>query len=155
MSPNDSGHSVLNSQGVVLKKVMSREERRQAARLQREEDERRLYDKTLLDTFTTEEDLLQTRDDRLGLIDGQLGRLDERVRLLNQRKITLMERIQEQEQSSGEGNAQATVYEEQQRVDDKIENTWSLIDAKSIERRDIANKFDNDLERYRVLKTGG
>jgi len=155
MSPSDSGHSVLNSQGVVLKKVLSREERRQAARKQAEQDQMRLRDKTLLDTFTTEEDLLRTREDRLGLIDGQMNQLNDRIKQLNERKLVVMEKIQGQEESKGAGNAATSQYEELANIDSKVENMWGQKDAKTQERKAVELKFDSDLQRYRELKVGG
>ncbi len=152
MSASGTGHSVLNNQGVVLEKVLSREERREQRRKDQEAERMRIRDRTLLDTFTTEEDLIRTRDDRVGLVDGLIGRLDDRIALQKSRLLTVTERILQQEQAKGAGNAQPELYEEQTRINDNIENTWSLIDAKSIERRETVTKFDDDLQRYRELK---
>jgi len=56
MSSKGKGHSVLNNQGVVLENVLSREERREQRRKEREAERLRIRDRTLLDTFTTEEE---------------------------------------------------------------------------------------------------
>jgi len=148
------GHSVLNSRGVVLKQVKSREERRAELLKEKEEKAARLRDKTLLRTFTEEEDLLRTRDDRLGLIDGQIGRLDERIRISKESLGSIIQRIQSAENANGEGNASPGLYAEQDDARKKISNTWDMIDVKAAERKELASQFEADLERYRWLKSG-
>ncbi|MFT6303579.1 MAG: hypothetical protein ACI9XK_003495 [Granulosicoccus sp.] len=151
----DAGHSVLNNQGVVLKQVKSREERREARRKEQEAKVLRLRDKTLLRTFTEEEDLTRTRDDRLGLVDGHIARLGDRVRIAKENLVSMDQRIREAESSKGIGKAPSDFYAEKTRLKNKIANTWVLIDSKAAERKKIATKFEADLVRYRRLKNGG
>lgn len=151
-SAQDNGHAVLNKQGVVLRNVLSREERREARKRERAEELARIRDRALLATFTREEDLVRTRDDRIGMIDGLISRLDDRIRILSERLAVVDKRIQMQEQSMGVGAAQESLYAEQRSVQRNIENAWSLIDAKAVERGVLSEKFDDDLERYRELK---
>lgn len=151
-SSQDDGHSILNEQGLELRKVLSREERREA-RIQAEEDRlAKIRDRALLATFTTESDLIRTRDDRIGMIDGLISRLDDRIRILSERLSVVDDRISTQEQTLGEGNAQASQYAERTSIQRNIENAWSLIDAKAAERSTLADKFEQDLMRYRELK---
>lgn len=151
-SDQDSGHSVLNNQGVVLQEVKSREERRIERSKQREVELAKIRDRALLATFTTEDDLIRTRDDRVGMIDGLISRLDDRIRILSDRLNVVDKRVMMQEQNRGEGQAQTSLYEEQKSIQRNIENAWSLIDAKAAERADVAQKFEADLVRYRELK---
>jgi len=137
---------------VVVKEVLSREERRKARRVQRDKELAFIRDRALLATFTTEEDLTRTRDDRVGMIDGLISRLDDRIRILSERLSVIEKRILQQEQSRGEGNAQESLYAEQHSIQRNIENAWSLIDSKAAERGDVAEKFESDLIRYRELK---
>lgn len=151
-SNQDTGHSVLNNQGVVLEQIKSRENRRIERRLERERELARIRDRALLATFTTEEDLIRTRDDRVGMIDGLISRLDDRIRILSDRLDVIDKRVLMQEKTRGEGQAQDSLYEEQLSIQRNIENAWSLIDAKALERAEVAEKFDTDLVRYRELK---
>lgn len=151
-SQQDDGHSILNNQGVVMEEVLSRQERREARKRQREVELARIRDRALLATFTTEEDLLRTRDDRIGMIDGLISRLDDRIRILSDRLEVVDKRIARQEKSQGEGKAQDSFYAEQRSIQRNIENAWSLIDSKAEERHELATKFDDDLIRYRELK---
>lgn len=151
-STQDNGHSILNNQGVVLQQVLSRQARREAMKLERQAELARIRDRALLATFTAEEDLLRTRDDRIGMIDGLISRLDDRIRILSERLAVVDKRVQMQEKSMGEGAAQESLYGEQRSIQRNIENAWSLIDSKAAERSDLAEKFDDDLIRYRELK---
>ena len=151
-SEQDNGHSILNNQGVVLEQILSREERREARRQERKAELARIRDRALLATFTTEEDLIRTRDDRIGMIDGLISRLDDRIRILSERLAIVDKRILMQEKSRGEGKAQDSLYGEQTSIQRNIENAWSLIDSKAAERSEVAEKFDDDLIRYRELK---
>lgn len=151
-SDQDNGHKVLNNQGVVLQEVKSLEERQAFRRVEREKELSKIRDRALLATFTTEEDLIRTRDDRVGMIDGLISRLDDRIRILSERLDVVDKRVLIQEKSRGEGEAPSSLYEEQLSIQRNIENAWSLIDAKAVERSEVSEKFDDDLSRYRELK---
>lgn len=151
-SAQDNGHAILSKQGVVVKEVLSREERREARRAERDRELARIRDRALLATFTTEDDLTRTRDDRVGMIDGLISRLDDRIRILSERLSVVEKRILQQEKSRGEENAQESLYAEQRSIQRNIENAWSLIDSKAAERSVVATKFEDDLIRYRELK---
>ena len=152
-SDQDNGHKVLNNQGVVLEEIKSAENRRIERRMERERELSKIRDRALLATFTTEDDLIRTRDDRVGMIDGLISRLDDRIRILSDRLDVIDKRVMMQEKSRGEDQAQSSLYEEQLSIQRNIENAWSLIDAKALERSDVSKKFEDDLDRYRELKT--
>ncbi|MBX2878802.1 MAG: hypothetical protein KTR32_02660 [Granulosicoccus sp.] len=152
-SGQDQGHSVLNNQGVTLKKVLSREKRLEAKKRERERELARIRDRALLATFTTEEDLIRARDDRVGMIDGLISRLDDRIRILTERLAVVEKRVEMQEESLGDGKAQVALYDEKQRIQRNIENAWLLIDARAEERQELDDQFNDDLIRYRELKS--
>ncbi len=151
-SAQDGGHSILNKQGVVLRQVLSREERRVARKRAEEVRLSKIRDRALLATFTTEQDLIRTRDDRMGMIDGLISRLDDRILILSDRLQVLETRIVNFEDEKGEGNAPQSLYVEKQSIQRNIENAWTLIDAKAVERKTLVDKFDDDLQRYRELR---
>jgi hypothetical protein len=154
MNGGDAGHAVLSSRGVVLEQVRSRDERRADRKAEQEANAIRIRDKTLLKTFTEEEDLIRTRDDRLGSADGVLERLNDRIRIAKESLVSTDQRIRSAERANGAGNAPRELYAEMDRAKQKIADTWDLIDAKSIERKAIATKFEEDLVRFRWLKSG-
>lgn len=151
-SSQDNGHSILNNQGIVLKQVLSRDERRIARKKAEETRLSKIRDRALLATFTTEDDLIRTRDDRMGMIDGLISRLDDRIRILSERLSVVEKRIGSLEENNGKGNAPESMYAEHLSIQRNIENAWSLIDSKAVERKTLADKFDDDIVRYRELK---
>lgn len=151
-SAQDDGHAVLNDQGLVLRNILSREERKVARKVAETKRLSKIRDRALLATFTTEDDLVRTRDDRIGMIDGLISRLDDRIRILSERLSTVDQRVATHEKSVGEGNAHEAMYAERISTQRNIENAWSLIDAKAAERNILVEKFDDDLFRYRELK---
>jgi len=148
----DTGHQVLNNRGVVMENVKSRDERRKQRVVERKLATAAAHDRALLATFTTVEDLQRTRDERVGMIDGLIERLDDRVKILTERQERIESRIESHEDALGEGNAAESLYEDRASVARNIENAWSLVDAKAMERAEVAKKFDADLKRYRELK---
>lgn len=149
-SSQDDGHSVLNEQGVTLRRIPSRDERLKL-RAEREAARReKIRDRALLATFSTEEDLIRTRDDRIGMIDGLINRLDDRIRVLSDRLSTIDSRIDVQESNGSSANE--ALYTERQSILRNIENAWSLVDSKAAERTSLMSKFKDDLVRYRQLK---
>ena len=152
-SSNDDGHKILNDQGVQLDAIPSRDERIRLMAKREAERRRKIHDRALLATFSTEEDLIRTRDDRIGMIDGLIDRLDDRIRILSDRLKVIDRRIQRQEDANG--NASEAQYEERDSILRNIENAWSLIDSKAAERKSLEVKFREDLKRYRYLKSAG
>ena len=136
----------------MLRQVLSRDERRVARKRAEEVRLSKIRDRALLATFTTEEDLIRTRDDRMGMIDGLISRLDDRILILSDRLGVLDERIAKFEETRGEGEAPESLYEEKLSIQRNIENAWTLIDAKAVERKTLVDKFDEDLQRYRELR---
>lgn len=151
-SQYEDGHSVLSTQGLVVRQVLSVEDSRKARQREHQKEVARVRDKALLATFTTEDDLVRTRDDRIGMIDGLISRLDDRIRILSERLAVVDKRIQMQEKSRSDGKARDSHYAEQLSIQRNIENAWSLIDSKAAERSEVAEKFSADLLRYRELK---
>jgi len=147
-SENDNGHDVLSNRGMVVEKIKSREAR---AAQRRADAAAKLVadrDRSLLATFTTEEDLLRTRADRLGMVDGLVTRLNDRVTILSERRKRLEVRIAKL--IALNGIAPKSLLQERQSISRNIENTQSLINAQGRERKTIEGKFDADLIRISV-----
>lgn len=151
-STHQSGHSVLNNQGVVFKEVLSRDEQRQKVRALEEKEQREFRDRALLNTFGSEDDLVVARNRRLALLDIQIAQVDGRAESLSVRVVDLKERIKVQE--AGAGNEQATSHLQ---VDltharAKLNSTLVVLNDKMIERNNMATQFVFDMTRYRELK---
>jgi len=148
----NSSHDVLNRQGVLLREVKNLEGRQLQQTADREAQRTLIRDRTLLAMYLSEEDLIETRDYRLGLIDELTGLLGDRIKSLNERQQILNRQILNQERARGEGKAQRKLYDERKSIQRSIDRAQALIDTKTIERTETAQKYETDLTRYRELK---
>jgi hypothetical protein len=157
-------HRELNQQGVLIGKTaraktqeeLEREhaerrkraaEKAERARIAREQERR---DRTLLQTFTTEEDMVLARDGKLQAIEARIRHIESRIVKLHQSlehrraRAALLER---------RGDA---VPEKLQKkildVQGEIRNKRQLIEQWRTEQEEVRASFEGDLERFRQLK---
>jgi len=150
--PSDFEESsqVLNDHGVTLKRIPSKQEALELARLERIEAAKRQRDDALMRAFPNEGDLLETREKRITHIDGAIGRLDDQMIILNTRLASIEERINTRMDRNLAPSA--ALDSDRIAVLRSIDSTNALITSKLNERRQVGAKFDSDLERYRELK---
>jgi len=153
-------HQIMNTEGVIIENIPAaktaeqlREERRQAkiAKIKAEKKRQQDFkDRVLIDTYTTERDLLKARDERLStfnsLIDLTLTIIasnEEQLERLLKRKAEF-ERFQK---------ALPIHMKEQEKIlrQQIIDNKGYVEDQKS-ERAKIEKQFEKDLTRYSQLK---
>jgi len=150
--PSDFEESsqVLNDHGVTLKRIPSKQEAIEQARLERIEAAKRQRDDALVRAFPNEGDLLETREKRITHIDGAIGRLDDQMIILNTRLASIEDRIHiRQDRNLAPSPA---LDSDRIAVLRSIDSTNALITSKLNERRQVGAKFDSDLARYRELK---
>ncbi len=152
--PSDSEQAaeVLNYNGVTLQHIPSRAEELENNRLAKIEAEQRQRDDALIKAFPLESDLINTRDKRITHIDGSVSRMYEQLVILNSRLLSIEDRVNVRI----ERNLSPSQALESDRiaVTRSIGSTNALIKSKLRERRLVMSQFDNDLERYRNLKSG-
>lgn len=153
-------HSELNEQGATIKThaaMETKQERLEKLRLERlkkEEEQRieeqRKKDKGLLDTYTTERDLIAARDARLEAVGSQL-QLSESIINDTQRKIDETDKQITRIKVSGR--------EVPKNILDKMMSeknqllTYEKVAASHQEKKDkISHQFDEYLTRFRALK---
>lgn len=154
-------HEELNQQGDVIKhyKAAETEEQKAARRkLEREKKQQELVDRkkrqrdrVLLDTYTTERDLVLARDSRLDAVDSQIRLAESIIEDSNKKIVALNKQIDAIKASGREVPADmyARVEREQKQVD-----IHTQVSAKHSKRRkEIATQFNGYIERFRVLKT--
>lgn len=122
------------------------EQRRQAEA----EARQRRRDQILLQTFTTERDLLLTRDDRLNAIDSIINltvsnneRIDEQLAETRRQIETLT--------NSGR-EVPENITRRLESLEDQRRKNQEFIDRKREERRQEEERFAADLKRFRELK---
>lgn len=156
----ESAHSVLNERGLEVDSInRAKTDEEVAAELaeaeaireqQLEEQRARHRDNILLETFTTERDLLLTRDDRLQAIDGAILLSEKRINSWSEKLGVLEKRIANYEKDNVE--TPARLIEERELVLRQIDSSETYMLQKMEERERTADQFEQDLARYRELK---
>ena len=153
--------SVLNEQGVVVKTIKSEaqlvgeqqeksavDNARKAKLVETKKQE--LRDRVLLDTFTTERDLEIARSDRESAVDSQIQLAENNLRDGERKMKELNERIAAIEKSGRQ--VPANVFKEKESVSRQLENNYQYVETKQDERKELNQKFEQDLQRFRELK---
>jgi len=154
-------HDELNEHGVRIKHkaaAKTPEQKAEARRLKYEkkkaaliEKKKKQRDRVLLDTYTTERDLIVARDSRLDAVGSQIH-LAETIISDSNKKIAAMEKqIIEIQASSRE--VPLDLYDRLE-----IEKKQVVVQTKVMEnhkkrRDDISKQFNDYIERFKVLKT--
>lgn len=153
-------HDELNEQGVVIKHKDAAKTPKQKAEARRLESERkkaalvekrkRQRDRVLLDTYTTERDLIVARDSRLDAVDSQIQLAVSIIKDSNN-KIESMEKQVAQIKTSNR-EVPPALYN---RIDNEKQqvSVQSKVMGNHKKRRDeISIQFNDYVERFKVLK---
>ena len=153
-------HYELNEQGVVIKHKDAAKTPKQKAEARRLESERkkaalvekrkRQRDRVLLDTYTTERDLIVARDSRLDAVDSQIQLAVSIIKDSNN-KIESMEKQVAQIKTSNR-EVPPDLYN---RIDNEKQqvSVQSKVMGNHKKRRDeISIQFNDYVERFKVLK---
>ncbi|HEX7026820.1 MAG TPA: DUF4124 domain-containing protein [Gammaproteobacteria bacterium] len=127
--------------------TVAEEQRRRQAEIEARE---RMRDRILLDTFTTERDLMLTRDDRLNAIDSQINLMkgnNDRI----QRQVSEVQARIDRIRSKGT-EVPANLLKQQDSLNDQLGKNQEYISARQKERNKLAEQFEADLKRFRELK---
>ncbi|VAW69089.1 hypothetical protein MNBD_GAMMA09-3340 [hydrothermal vent metagenome] len=157
-------HSELNSQGVIVHTTQalkteieeSEEKKRQAIQLEIKKAQmikarkQMLRDRVLLDTFTTEKDLVIARDARIEALDSQISLAKTLISHDTTKLQGIKKRIKRIRDSKRE--PPENLLKSERSVSRQLENNHSYIKEKSAERSEILRVFDEDVKRFRELK---
>ncbi len=153
-------HDEINQRGIVLKHreaAKTPEEKAEAKRLEKErktlalaEKKRKQRDRVLLDTYTTERDLIVARDSRLEAVGSQVQLAETIISDSNKTIGSLEKQVVQIKASNRE--VPADIY---QRIDSEKQQVkvQSKVKQGHIKRRDeITAQFNGYVERFKVLK---
>jgi len=153
-------HQIMNQEGVILETVPAaktaaqlREEKRQAkiAKIKAEKKRQQDFkDKVLIDTYTTERDLLKAREERLSTFNSLIeltgtiikSNEDQLERLLKRK--TEFERFQKK--------LPIHMKEQEEILRQQIIANQGYVQDQMSERQKIVKKFEQDLSRFLYLK---
>jgi len=152
--------AVLSSQGVVIEEVNAMKTEKELTEEARqleiqkqaliEQKKKDLRDRVLLDTFTTERDILMVRDARIDSIDSQIN-LTETIIKDHEKKVKKLRAHIENIEKSGREVPENTL-DELKGVTRQLETSYHYVETKSQEREKILQSFDQDIRRFRTLK---
>ncbi len=155
---------VLNDQGMVIRKhnrlkteeELTKAQRKKAIKaenIKREliaQRKRDLRDRVLIDTFTTERDILMARDRRIDAVTSQIN-LTETIIKEDEKKLAAIKKRIENIEKSGR-QAPANTKKSLINASRQLETYYQFIETKNQERENILQGFDRDIKRFRELK---
>ena len=152
---------IVNERGLVVRVIPAAKtkeqlaEEREAARIEKELEkqrkERARQDSVLLNAYTTERDLILARDNNLKAIDGQIQITQGNLRVLNNNLASLQKEAANYERSGKKPPEKILKNIEQTRA--QIETKQQYLDIKLKEKAEMEERYNNDLERFRELKS--
>jgi len=153
-------HQELNNQGLVVKHKDAAKTATQKAEDKRLEHERKKAeleekkkiqrDRVLLDTYTTERDLIVARDSRLDAVDSQI-RLATSIIDDSNTKIESMEKQVEQLEASGR-QVPPDLYERIENQKQQVSVQNEVMENHKKRRDEISAQFNDYIERFKILK---
>ena len=153
-------HVELNEQGVIIRRqeaAKTPEQKAQARRLQKELDKKALIekrkrqrDRVLLDTYTTERDLIVARDARLDAVGAQI-KLAATIIENSKLKLTNLEaRVIAIKESNRE--VPASVYDLINGEKHQVKVQTKVMRAHELRRDKTTVQFNDYIDRFRILK---
>lgn len=124
------------------------ERERAAAALRAQEQAAK--DRVLLDTFSTEDDMLLARDGQISHLESQVKLTESHIEKLRRGLDELIDDAAAHERRGSELPEKLVKDIESLRT--QIEDNEVFIETKVVERTDILKKFDADIARFRELK---
>ncbi|MFV2005102.1 MAG: DUF4124 domain-containing protein [Gammaproteobacteria bacterium] len=153
-------HDELNEQGVVIKHqeaAKTPEQKAEDKRLAKErkkaelvEKKKRQRDRVLLDTYTTERDLIVARDARLDAVDSQIQLADTIIRDSNKSIESLEKQVAQIKASNRE--VPAEVYERIESEKQQVKVQSKVKKKHENRHHEIEVQFKDYIERFKVLK---
>jgi methionine-rich copper-binding protein CopC len=153
-------HDELNEQGMVVKHkdaAKTAEEKAEEKRLEKERKKAELIakkkkqrDRVLLDTYTTESDLVVARKSRLEAVDTQILLADTIISASNNKIESLEERVTSIEASNRE--VPPDLYELIESEKHQVTVQSKVMENHKKRRDEISVQFDDYIERFKVLK---
>ncbi|NOQ69504.1 MAG: DUF4124 domain-containing protein [Gammaproteobacteria bacterium] len=153
-------HDELNEQGVVIKHKDAAKTPKQKAEARRIENERkkaalvekrkRQRDRVLLDTYTTERDLIVARDSRLDAVGSQIQLAVSIIKDSNN-KIESMEKQVAQIKTSNR-EVPSALYKRIENEKQQVSVQSKVMESHKKRRDEISIQFNDYIERFKVLK---
>ena len=163
---NRKGHQQLNSQGMILStrdaarspeeiaieaesKRKLEEQQREEARIKSIQDKK---DRVLLLSFSSEEELELVHNNRMQVIDSDIHLVTNSIET-TQAKLDKLSNRAEQAYISKGNDVPGGLAQKIEHFEHKVESRTAQLKLKVAEKEKIRQKYDFDLERFRLLKS--
>jgi hypothetical protein len=160
----EKAHQEINERGITTKQVnreKTEAEKQEAAaanaaaeaekkRVAEAEAQQRARDEILLNTFTTERDLLLAREDRITSIDSSINLTINNNASLEKQATETRTRIEGTKAAGKE--VPENMSKQLENLEGQLTKNKNFIEIKRAERIKLEQQFDADLKRYRELK---
>lgn len=154
-------NQTLNEQGVVVERkaaAKTPEQIAEEARIKAEQEEaerirkeKAYQDRILLDTFTNEDEMVMTRDGKIEAIEAVIRVTKGRNEKLEQRLTELKQHAAYLERSGRP--VPESLNKEITESRDQIAENLKYVKNRKQEQQNIRDKFEQDIRRFRELKT--
>jgi len=160
--PQHSKHKrdELNEQGITVKKIEAaktaeqlKKEEEQAKILEeqrRKEEKQATLDQILLNSYLSEEGLINARDAKIVAIDNIILASNNTLKNQEQRLMELRKSAANHERS-GKSVPEA-IHKQIKNTQNQIQRTHDYIAGKQAEQETTRKKYEKDIQRYRELK---
>jgi hypothetical protein len=151
-------HTVLNSQGVEVRKRLAEMSPKEAAEYQarqKEEARRKQHDMFLLSTYPSVDEIENVRDERLTQINGQITAAEAYISTLTSRVDGLKHRalnFAPYNSRPGARRMPDDLAEEMVRAMSELRTQNSALTAKRKELTSVQQQFEDDIKRYKELR---
>lgn len=156
-------HSLLNEQGIIIRTTeasktdeeLSREEKEQKIKNKENsirliaERKQALHDKMLLDTFTTETDLVHAIEARVDTVNSQIALAETLIKNYETRLENVKLRIKTITASGR--TPPENLHIEIKTIGKQMDKNFTYIEDKTNERTEILKTFEKNVQRYRAL----
>jgi len=153
---------IINERGLVVKVIDAAKtptelaEERERKRIRKEQDDIRKaqarLDSILLNTYTTERDLLLARDNNLKAAQGQIDISNGNLRLLQSNFVELQNQAANYERAGNKPPPQLIKKLNKARKQVRLKKIH--IESKELVKLEMLEKFKHDLNRFKELKRG-
>lgn len=153
------GHTKFNAQGVAVghqeraksQSEFAEEERikKQQAEVDRKRQEAENADRVLLDTFSSEDDLVFAREGKVSAIEAQIQLTESHIEKIHanlDRMIAIAADLERRGQKPSE-QAMADI----EKVSAQVAENHSFIETKRAEQESVRQQYATDIERFRKL----
>lgn len=149
---------ILNKSGVIIKtqEVLTPEERRakesEVNKIRTDEEEardRRRYDKSLTDTYSSVDEIELSRSRNLQQVDARINSINSQLKIANNNLLGFQRDVDNLNKSGG--NIPASLQDDLKKAQERVQHLQQDLDKYKAEKQAVQARYDADKARYKEL----